>query len=206
MGEALKYFRSLGYKIQGSEKPPTGGFFIARGQAMISTMPLILPYKNALPQIADDVFVAENAVLIGDVKIGHESSVWYNVTIRGDVNDIKIGARTNIQDGTVIHVSSYTQGTYIGDDVTVGHMALLHACTIGNRVLVGMQSCIMDDVNVGDDVIIAAGSLVTPGKIIPARQLWAGRPARYVRDVTEADLQMLRVSAAKYVELAAAYL
>jgi gamma-carbonic anhydrase len=173
---------------------------------MMSIMPLILPYKNALPHIADDVFIAENAVLIGDVKIGHDSSVWYNVTIRGDVNDIKIGARTNIQDGTVIHVSSYTQGTYIGDDVTVGHVALLHACTIGNRVLVGMQACIMDDVQVGDDSMIAAGALVTPGKIIPSGQLWAGRPARYVRDLTPEDKAMLLTSAAKYVDLARDYL
>jgi gamma-carbonic anhydrase len=121
------------------------------------------------------------------------------------VNNITIGARTNIQDGCLIHVSSYTQGTYVGEDVTVGHMALLHACTIGNRVLVGMQACVMDDVQIGDDVIIAAGALVTPGKIIPAGQLWAGRPARYVRDLTPDDIQMIKISAAKYVQLAQEY-
>ena len=168
-------------------------------------MPLIRPYRTITPQIGDHVFVAENAVLIGDVKIGTESSIWYNTTLRGDVNNIIIGARTNIQDGTVIHVSSYTQGTYVGNDVTVGHMALLHACTIGSRVLVGMQSCIMDDAAVGDDVIIAAGSLVTPGKIVPSGQLWAGRPAKFVRDLTEQDFEMIRISATKYVELAAEY-
>lgn len=168
-------------------------------------MPLILPYRSKAPHLAPDVFVAENAALIGDVVIGPQSSVWYGCTLRGDVNNIIIGAHTNIQDGTVVHVSSYTQGTYVGDDVTVGHMALLHACTIGSRVLVGMQACVMDDAQVGDDVIIAAGALVTPGKIIPAGQLWAGRPARYVRDLTDADREMIAVSAKKYAELAAEY-
>lgn len=168
-------------------------------------MPLILPYRNMLPQIADDVFVAENATIIGDVKIGAQSAVWYGCVLRGDVNNIIIGARTNIQDGTVIHVSSYSQGTYVGDDVTVGHMALLHACTVGNRVLVGMQACVMDDAQIGDDVIIAAGALVTPGKKIPSGQLWAGRPARYVRDLNEDDLKMLKISASKYVDLQTEY-
>jgi carbonic anhydrase/acetyltransferase-like protein (isoleucine patch superfamily) len=168
-------------------------------------MPLIKPYRDVWPRIDTSAFIAENATLIGDVLVGPDVSVWYGVTIRGDVNNITIGARTNIQDGCVIHVSSYTQGTYVGEDVTVGHMALLHACTIGNRVLVGMQACVMDDVQIGDDVIIAAGALVTPGKIIPAGQLWAGRPARYVRDLTPDDIQMIKISAAKYVQLAQEY-
>lgn len=168
-------------------------------------MSLILPYRTKAPAIAADAFVAKNAVVIGDVVIGTQSSIWYGCTVRGDVNNIIIGARTNIQDGTVIHVSSYTQGTYVGDDCTVGHMALLHACTVGHRVLVGMQACVMDDAEVGDDVIIAAGALVTPGKKIPSGQLWAGRPAKYVRDLTPDDLEMLKVSAQKYVELAAEY-
>lgn len=168
-------------------------------------MPLIKPYRDVWPRIDPSAFIAENATLIGDVLVGPDVSVWYGVTIRGDVNNITIGARTNIQDGCVIHVSSYTQGTYVGEDVTVGHMALLHACTIGNRVLVGMQACVMDDVQIGDDVIIAAGALVTPGKIIPAGQLWAGRPARYVRDLTPDDIQMIKISAAKYVQLAQEY-
>jgi carbonic anhydrase/acetyltransferase-like protein (isoleucine patch superfamily) len=168
-------------------------------------MPLIKPYRDVWPRIDTSAFIAENATLIGDVLVGPDVSVWYGVTIRGDVNNITIGARTNIQDGCLIHVSSYTQGTYVGEDVTVGHMALLHACTIGNRVLVGMQACVMDDVQIGDDVIIAAGALVTPGKIIPAGQLWAGRPARYVRDLTPDDIQMIKISAAKYVQLAQEY-
>lgn len=168
-------------------------------------MPLILPYRAIYPKISPTCFVAENAVIIGDTTIGDDSSVWYNVTIRGDVNDIKIGARTNIQDGTVIHVSSTTQGTYVGDDVTVGHMALLHACTVGSRTLIGMGAIVMDQAVVGDDCIIAAGALVPPRKIIPARQLWAGSPAKYVRDVTDAEILMLKISAEKYVELAREY-
>ncbi len=168
-------------------------------------MPLFLPYRTKTPVIAPDAFVAQNAAIIGDVVVGAESSIWYGCTVRGDVNNIIIGTRTNIQDGSVIHVSSYTQGTYVGDDVTVGHSALLHACTIGNRVLVGMQACVMDDAQVGDDTIIAAGALVTPGKIVPSGQLWAGRPARYIRDLTDQDREMIAVSAQKYAELAAEY-
>lgn len=168
-------------------------------------MPLLLPYRTVYPKISPTCFVAENAVIIGDTEIGPDSSVWYNVAIRGDVNDIKIGARTNIQDGTVIHVSSTTQGTYVGDDVTVGHMALLHACTVGSRTLIGMGAIVMDEAVVGDECIIAAGALVPPRKVIPARQLWAGSPAKYVRDVTEDDILMLKISAEKYVELAHEY-
>ena len=168
-------------------------------------MPLILPYRTVYPKIDPTCFVAENAVIIGDTTIGPDSSVWYNVAIRGDVNDIKIGARTNIQDGAVIHVSSTTQGTYVGDDVTVGHMALLHACTVGSRTLIGMGAIVMDEAVVGDECIIAAGALVPPRKVIPARQLWAGSPAKYVRDLTDADILMLKISAEKYVELAHEY-
>jgi carbonic anhydrase/acetyltransferase-like protein (isoleucine patch superfamily) len=168
-------------------------------------MPLILPYRDIYPKIDPTCMVAENAVVIGDTQIGPDSSVWYNVTIRGDVNNIIIGARTNIQDGTVVHVSSTTQGTYVGDEVTVGHMALLHACTVGNRTLIGMGAIVMDEAVVGDECIIAAGAVVTPRKKVPNRQLWAGSPARYVRDVTDDDVLMLKISAEKYVDLARDY-
>ncbi len=166
---------------------------------------MIKLFENKTPQIDKKAFVSENAIIIGDVTIGADSSVWYNTVLRGDVNNIIIGARTNIQDGTVIHVSSTTQGTYIGDDVTVGHMALLHACTIGSRVLVGMQACIMDDVQVGDNVIIGAGSLVTPGKKIPSGQLWAGRPAKYIRDISEQEKKDLIFFAQRYVDISNKY-
>lgn len=164
--------------------------------------PLILPYKGIAPRIHPSCFIAENAVIIGDVEIGPDSNIWYGCVLRGDVNNITIGARTNIQDGTVIHVSSTTQGSYIGDDVTVGHMALIHACTIGNRVLVGMKSCIMDDAQVGDEAIVAACALIPPRKSVPARELWAGQPARLMRAVTDDDVADILHSATHYVDLA----
>lgn len=169
-------------------------------------MPLILPYKGVMPRIHPSAFIAENAVIVGDVEIGADSSVWYGCTIRGEVNNITIGQRTNIQDHTMIHVSSTTQGTYIGDDVTVGHAALLHACTIGNRVLIGMQACVMDDVSIADDVILAAGALITPGKAVPTRQLWGGRPAKYMRDLSTEDIDFLPFSARRYVGVAKNYI
>jgi len=168
-------------------------------------MPIIRAHKGVLPKIHPTAFIAENAVIIGDVEIGEGSSVWYGCTLRGDVNNIVIGKRTNIQDHTLVHVSSTTQGTYIGDDVTIGHAAVIHACTIGNRVLVGMQACIMDDSHIQDDVIIAAGALVTLGKDVPSGQLWGGSPARFMRDLKEADRAFLPFSAERYVNLAAIY-
>jgi carbonic anhydrase/acetyltransferase-like protein (isoleucine patch superfamily) len=166
---------------------------------------IIRPYKNMSPVIAPSAFIAENAVVTGDVVIGPQTGIWYGCVVRGDVNDVKIGARTNIQDGTVIHVSRGIQGTYIGDGVTVGHMALLHACTIGNYAFIGMQACVMDQAVVEDEAMVAAGALVTPGKRVLKHQLWAGRPAKYVRDMTEEEIAYLKISADNYAELAMEY-
>lgn len=168
-------------------------------------MPIIRPYKGVMPRIHPTAFIAENAVIIGDVEIGAGSSVWYGCTLRGDVNNIVIGQRTNIQDHTMIHVSSTTQGTYIGDEVTVGHAALLHACTVGNRAFIGMQACVMDDAQVAGEAMIAAGALVTPGKAIPARQLWGGSPAKFMRDLNASEIEFLTFSADRYCKLAATY-
>lgn len=168
--------------------------------------PFIKTIRNSTPHIHGSAFIAQTAALIGKVQVGEDSSIWYGCTLRGDVNNITIGARTNIQDGTVIHVSSTTQGTYIGDDVTVGHMALLHACTIGHRAFIGMKACIMDDARVEDEAMIAAGALVTPGKVVPSRQLWAGIPAKYVRDLTLEEIEFLKFSAERYVKLSKEYL
>ncbi len=163
-------------------------------------------FKDKSPSLSATAFIAENAVIIGDVEVGEESSVWYNCVLRGDVNDIKIGARTNIQDGTVIHVSSTTQGTYIGDDVTIGHMALIHACTIGDRAFIGMKACVMDDAVVEEEAMVAAGALVTSGKRVPKHQLWGGAPAKYMRDLTEEEVAFLKFSADRYVKLSRIYL
>lgn len=168
--------------------------------------PIILPFKNIHPTIHETAFIAPGAVVAGDVHIGAESSVWFNVSMRGDVGDIRIGSRSNIQDGSVVHMTSTTQGTYIGDDVTVGHMALLHSCTIEDRVLIGMQSCVMDDVLVETGSMVAAGSLVTPRTVVPSGQLWAGRPARYVRDLTDEEIVHLSKSADDYVRCSRGYM
>lgn len=168
--------------------------------------PLIFPYRDIMPEIDQSVFVAPNASIIGDVKIGAESSIWFGCAVRGDVNNITIGERTNIQDGTVIHVSSTTQGTYIGDDVTVGHMALLHACTIGNQAFIGMKACIMDDAVVEDQAMVAAGALVTSGKTVPSGQLWGGSPAKYMRNLSDEEIKFLKFSAERYVKLSREYL
>ena len=167
---------------------------------------ILLPYKGIRPDIEDRVYLAPSASVIGDVKIGEDSSVWFNCVIRGDVNNVIIGRRTNIQDGTVIHVSSTTQGTYIGDDVTVGHMALLHACTIGDRAFIGMKACVMDDATVEADAMVAAGALVTSGKTVKSGELWAGSPAKKMRDLTDEELAFLKFSAKRYVSLAHEYL
>ena len=166
---------------------------------------MIRDFKGKNPVIDETAFIAENAFIIGDVTIGRDAGIWFGCILRGDVNDIKIGERTNIQDGTVIHVSSTTQGTYIGDDVTIGHMALIHACTIGDRAFIGMQACVMDDAKIENEAMVAAGALVTSGKIIPSRQLWAGRPAKYVRDLRDDEIEFLKFSAERYVRLSKDY-
>ena len=165
----------------------------------------ILPYKGIIPQIHDSAFIAPSASIIGDVKIGEDSNIWYNCALRGDVNDIKIGKRTNIQDGTVIHVTTDFQGTHVGDDVTVGHLAILHACTIEDFGFVGMQACVMDGAVVESHGMLAAGALLTPNKRVPSGELWAGSPAKYMRDLTDKERAYLKWSAPHYVELGQAH-
>ncbi|PJB70561.1 MAG: gamma carbonic anhydrase family protein [Alphaproteobacteria bacterium CG_4_9_14_3_um_filter_47_13] len=166
---------------------------------------LIRPYKEKKPVIAASAFIAENAVIAGDVVIGAESSIWYGCTLRGDVNVIRIGARSNIQDHSMIHVSSFGHATIIGDDVTVGHMALLHACTLEDGSFVGMKACLMDGALVERGAMVAAGALVTPGKTIPSGQLWGGAPARFMRNLTVDDVKHMAWSSAHYVRLAKEY-
>ncbi len=158
------------------------------------------------PVIDRNVFIAKNAIVIGEVKIKSNSSIWFNCTVRGDVNDISIGRNTNIQDGAVIHVSSTLQGTYIGDNVTVGHGAILHACTIEDNVLIGMQACIMDGALVEKNSIVAAGALLTPNKIVKSGELWAGKPAKFVRKLTDEEKIEIDNSAKHYIKLTEIYL
>ncbi|HSV28165.1 MAG TPA: gamma carbonic anhydrase family protein [Candidatus Omnitrophota bacterium] len=165
----------------------------------------ILPYKGVRPTIADDVFIAPTAVVIGDVVIGAGSSVWFNCTVRGDVHEIRIGERTNIQDGTVVHVTGGKFGTYIGSDITIGHGAVLHACTLEDCCFIGMGATVMDGAVVETGAMVAAGAVVTPGKRVRKGELWAGNPAKLLRELTEADIAFFPKSAANYVALAATY-
>lgn len=167
--------------------------------------PIILPYKGIMPKIADDAFIAPNAVIIGDVEIGSKSNVWFNCVIRGDVNIIRIGERTNIQDGTVIHVTRKTGPTKIGSGVTIGHMALLHACTLEDGSFIGMQSTVMDGAVVESGAMVAAGAIVTPNKRIPKGQIWAGNPAKYLRDLKPQEAEFIKISEDNYVRLAGEY-
>jgi len=169
-------------------------------------MAIIKPYKGKFPKIHPSVFLAENAVIIGDVEIEEDSSVWYNVVIRGDVNYIRIGKRTNIQDGTIIHVDHKQYPTIIGNEVTVGHKVMLHACTIEDRCLIGMSSTVMDGVVVGKESIVGAGALVTPKKIIEPQSLWTGSPAKFKRKLTEDELKWLEKSYKNYVNYKNSYL
>jgi gamma-carbonic anhydrase len=167
---------------------------------------LILPYKGIMPKIHESVFVAPNACIAGDVEIGEDSSIWFGVQMRGDVHEIRIGKRTNIQDGTIIHVTRNVSGTYIGDGVTVGHMALLHACRIEDNAFIGMGAIVLDEAVIEGGAMVAAGAVVTPRKRVPKGELWAGNPARKLRDLTQADLDFFPVSADNYVRLSKEYM
>jgi carbonic anhydrase/acetyltransferase-like protein (isoleucine patch superfamily) len=171
----------------------------------VNPAPLILPYRGVMPRIDPSAFIAPGAVVIGDVEIGAESSVWPGCILRGDVNIIRIGARTNIQDGTVVHVAAEGQGTHLGDEVTVGHMALLHDCAVDSHGFVGMKSAVMDGAKIESRAMLAAGALLTPGKVVPTGQLWAGSPAKHWRDLNDGDKRQFDLRAGQYVELARSY-
>src|SRR5210317_746269 len=164
-------------------------------------------FKGMTPKLGERVFIDPSSVVLGDVELGDDSSVWPLTVIRGDMNYIRIGKRTNVQDGSVLHIthaSSYNPDGYaliIGDEVTIGHRVMLHGCTIGNRVLIGMSTTIMDGAVVEDDVVIGAGSLVPPGKRLESGKLYMGSPAKAVRALTESELSYFRYSAANYAKL-----
>jgi carbonic anhydrase/acetyltransferase-like protein (isoleucine patch superfamily) len=152
-----------------------------------------------MPVVHSTAFVDESAQVIGDVQIGAESSVWMNAVIRGDVNSIRIGQRTNVQDGTVIHVMHHTHPTAVGDDVTIGHGAIVHGCTVGSRVLLGMGAILLNGSTIGEDTIVAAGSLVTEDMVVPPRSLVMGSPARVRRPLTDDEVRFVLESAGNYV-------
>jgi carbonic anhydrase/acetyltransferase-like protein (isoleucine patch superfamily) len=158
------------------------------------------------PVIGRGVFLAETCAVIGDVEIGDESSIWYSSVVRGDVMPIRIGARTSIQDGTVIHVTSGKFGTTIGSDCTVGHAAIIHACTVEDFCLIGMGSILLDGAHIGRGSLVGAGSLVTPGTVIPPGSLVIGSPAKVKRPINEREREQIEYGATHYVELARSYL
>ncbi|MES2496623.1 MAG: gamma carbonic anhydrase family protein [Pseudomonadota bacterium] len=160
----------------------------------------VLTYEGITPTIDETAFLAPGVRVIGDVHIGAESSLWYNVVVRGDGNYIRIGARTNVQDGSVIHISTGTHPTIIGDDVLIGHMAMVHGCTLHDRAFVGFGSLVMDGCVIESDAMLAAGAMLTPGKRIPSGQLWSGRPARFMRDLSPEEMARNQKGVASYVE------
>lgn len=167
------------------------------------TGPLILPFGGKTPKIHESAFIAPGAVIIGDVEIGPQASIWYNVVVRADINAIRIGARSNVQDGSVIHVESdYGDGGHpaiIGDDVLIGHMAIVHGCTLHDRAFVGMGAIVMDGCVIEGDAMLAAGAMLTPGRRLPSRQLWSGRPAKYMRDLDDEAIAGMQRGVIGYV-------
>ncbi|MFT4766446.1 MAG: carbonic anhydrase/acetyltransferase-like protein (isoleucine patch superfamily) [Oleispira sp.] len=164
-------------------------------------------YQGMTPKLGDKVFVDRSAVVIGDVEIGDDSSVWPLTVIRGDMHHVRIGQRTSVQDGSVLHIthaSDFNPGGYpliIGDDVTIGHQAMLHGCTIGNQVLIGMKAMVMDGVVIEDKVIVAAGALIPPGKTLESGYMYVGSPAKKARPLTEKEQRFFPYTAANYVKL-----
>ena len=159
---------------------------------------MLRAFRGRRPVVHATAFVDDRAQVIGDVEIGAESSVWMQVVIRGDVNAIRIGRRTNVQDGTVVHVQRGTHATTIGDEVTIGHGVMLHGCTLANRVLVGIGAIVLNGAQIGEDSILAAGSLVTEGTVIAPRSLVMGSPAKVRRPLTDEEVRSVLTYAENY--------
>ena len=166
---------------------------------------MLIALPEAAPLVDPTAYVHSSAHVIGDVHLGAESSVWFHTVMRGDVHAIRIGRRTNVQDNATVHVTRNRYATMIGDEVTVGHNAVVHGCTIGNRCLIGIAAVVLDGCVIGDDCLIGAGALLTPGTTVPPGQLVLGSPARVVRPLTDAERSHLVQSAANYVANAARY-
>jgi len=162
----------------------------------------VFSLDGVTPQIADDAFIAPTAAVIGDVVIGSETGIWFHCLLRGDMNSIRVGARTNIQDGTVVHIDSGGLRTIIGDDVTVGHNAVIHACTLKNRAFVGISATVLDGAVIEEGGMLAAGGLLTPGKVIGPNEMWTGSPAKLRRVMDAEERTRFDRNAITYRELA----
>jgi gamma-carbonic anhydrase len=167
---------------------------------------MIYPFLGRSPKIDDSNFIAPSADIIGDVTLGHESSIWFNCTVRGDVNYIQIGDRSNVQDNCCIHVMNQTGPTIIGNEVTIGHGAMIHGCTIKDRVLIGINAVVLDKAVIEEDVIIAAGSLVPPGKRMPSGYMCMGSPCKPVRKLTDEEIRSIPKYSENYVKYSRVYL
>ena len=166
----------------------------------------LLPFKNKVPRINSDCFIAPNSVIIGDVEIGSRTSIWFGTVLRGDVFYIKVGDNTNIQDNSVVHVTTNKYPTIIGNNVTIGHSVTLHGCSIKDNSLVGIGSVVMDECELGEWSIIAAGSVVKPNTKIPSGKLWGGLPAKEIRDINDMEREWIKELSNNYVELSKQYL
>ena len=169
-------------------------------------MPIIQAYGGRAPRLHPTAFVAETGVVVGDVELGDSASIWFGTVVRGDVHHVRIGARTNLQDLTVVHVTGGKHPTIVGDDVTVGHRAVLHGCTVHDRCLIGIGAVVLDGAVVGPDAMVGAGALVPPGMVVPPRTLAVGAPAKVKRELTADEIAFFRTSAQNYVRYAQHYL
>jgi len=166
---------------------------------------LVLPFDGVMPRVAADVFLAPGSIVVGDVEIGERSSLWYNVVVRADVGKIRIGTGTNLQDGTVVHVTGGQFDTFIGNDVLVGHLCMIHGCVLHDRAFVGMKATVLDGAVVESDAMVAAGAVVTPNKVVKSGELWAGAPAKKMRDMTPDEIARRARSAPNYALNAATH-
>jgi carbonic anhydrase/acetyltransferase-like protein (isoleucine patch superfamily) len=166
----------------------------------------LLPFKNKVPKINSDCFIAPNSVIIGDVEIGSRTSIWFGTVLRGDVFHIRVGFNTNIQDNSVVHVTTNKYPTIIGNNVTIGHAVTLHGCSINDNSLVGIGSVVMDECELGEWSIIAAGSVVKPNTKIPSGKLWGGLPAKEIRDINNKEREWIIELSNNYLELSKQYL
>jgi carbonic anhydrase/acetyltransferase-like protein (isoleucine patch superfamily) len=166
---------------------------------------LLLPYEGRMPRLHPGAWVAPGATLVGDVELGADSSVWYGCVLRGDVHRVRVGARTNLQDGAIVHVTAERFAAEIGDEVSVGHRAVVHGCRVAAGALIGIGAIVLDGAEIGEDALVGAGALVTPGSVVPPGVLVVGAPARVVRELSRAERAEQRARTLRYVETARAH-